>query len=154
MRLTRTFLLTAALVSLLSGCMMAPIRTEVPLLAGDLSLRSTNPDEVRLLLFNNSSKLMFGLDNTGRINIRLNGKGVGGPDIGEYLLLQIPKGKHQLELVHLDMVEFRSLHEIDAQDGPLIVEVRATPLSNEIQIHRTLPTGNHLPSPFTPYVPR
>jgi hypothetical protein len=69
-----TFLLLALLLPLLGGCMMAPIQSELPLLGADTSLRSNKSDEVVLLRFNNSSKLMFGLDNTGRINVPLNGK--------------------------------------------------------------------------------
>jgi hypothetical protein len=153
MAILRRLLLIITPLVFLNGCMVAPIQSELPLLSGDVAQRSTKPDEVVLLLFNNSSKLMFGIDNTGRINSRLNGKALGGPNIGEYLIVQIPKGKHRLQLSHLDVFEFRSVHEIVANDDPLIVEMAATPLSNSIRVHKTLPTGNDLPQPFTPYAP-
>lgn len=133
----------------LSACMMAPIKPELPHLNEDLSSRSPAPGEARLVFFNNSSKLMFGPDNSGRVNIWLNGKAIGGPNIGEYVQVQVPKGKHQLTLLHLDMFEFRSTHELEAADDLLFVEVRATVVSNEYQVHKSLPTGNYLPQPFT-----
>jgi hypothetical protein len=149
----RTLLLLLAPLLQLTGCMVAPIQSELPLLGANIGQRSTKPDEVVLLLFNNSSKLMFGIDNTGRINARLNGKALGGPNIGEYMIVQIPKGKHRLQLSHLDVFEFKSEHEIEANDDPLIVEMAASPLSNSIHVHKTLPTGNELPQPFTHYAP-
>lgn len=143
--------LAVALLPCFSGCMVAPIQSELPLLAVDLEQRSTQSGEVVMILFNNSSKLMYGLDSTGRINVRLNGKAVGGPNIGEYVMLQIPKSKHRLLLSHLDLIEFKSEHDIEAADDQLIVEMAATPISNSIQIHKKLPDANYLPQPFTPY---
>jgi hypothetical protein len=143
---TAAFLLYAlALLVATSGCMMAPLRPELPLLDDDLSIHSSDPNGVKLVLLNNSNKWMYGLDRTGRVNIWLDGKAVAGPDIGEYVQLQIPKGKHQLELVHLDVTKHRSIHEIDAQTSPLFVELRATPLSNKIRLHDEMPQGEFRP---------
>ena len=52
---------------------------------------------------------------------------------------------------HLDLIEFKSEHDIEAADDPLIVEMAATPISNSIQVHKKLPDANYLPQPFTPY---
>jgi len=152
MRAFFKFLSTAVIVTLMSGCAMAPVMPEIPHVQSDLNAQSTRPNEVMLVLFNTSSKLLFGLDNTGRLNAWLDGKAIGGPNIGEYVQIQVPKGKHQLTLVHLDMVEFRTTHEIDAQDDPLFLEIRATPVSNKIQVHKSLPAASYLPQPFTRFV--
>ena len=64
-------------------------------------MRSTSSDHAKLVLINNSSKLLHGSDGTGLINVRLDGKAVGGPNIGEYWQIQVPKGKHMLEVVIL-----------------------------------------------------
>jgi hypothetical protein len=152
MRLYRTLILITVVVSSFAGCLMAPIRPEITHLQGNLTEPSTTPGEAKLVLFNNSNKLLFGLDNTGRINAWLNSKAVGGPNIGEYIQLQVPKGKHELTLVHLDVLEFRSQHQIDVQDDLLFIELRATPVSNEIRLHKILPAENYLPKPFMQYV--
>lgn len=152
MSLRRSLILLSAFAPLLVSCMMKPIKSEIPHLTGDLADRSTDPNEVKLILYNNSNALLYGPDYSARINVWFDGKALGGPNIGEYIQIQVPKGKHQLELVHLDVMEFRSKHELDAQDDPLIVELRTTPVSNEIRLHKTLPTGNDLPKPLIPYV--
>lgn len=133
----------------LAGCMARPVRPEIPHLAEDLASKSSSPDEVRLVVYNGSNKLLFGMDYTGRVNIWLDGKALGGPDIGEYLQVQVPRGKHQFKLVHLDLVEIKSVHEVDLQDDPTFMEVYATPVSNAFKLHPELPTGNALPKPFT-----
>lgn len=138
----------------LAGCMMAPIKPDMDHLDGAIDSRSSKPEEVRVVFFNNSNKLMYGVDNTGRVNITLNGKAVGGPNIGEYIQVQIPRGKHQVGLTHLDLFEFRSSHELDATADPLYVEVKATPTSNDMLVHKSLPTGNYLPKPFTRFEPK
>jgi hypothetical protein len=153
MQLFKNLVLIAFTATLLSGCMMAPIKPDLPHLNESIESRSTKADEARLIFFNNSNKLLFGLDNTGRINVLLNGKAVGGPNIGEYIQVQVPKGKYLLNLVHLDLFEFRSVHELDVQDDPLFVELRATVVSNEIQVHKSLPADNYLPKPFIRFEP-
>lgn len=150
-KVSKRNLFVLAILPCFGGCMVAPIQSELPLLGANLAQRSTQSGEVVMILFNNSSKLMYGLDSTGRINVRLNGKAVGGPNIGEYVMLQIPKGRHRLQLSHLDLIEFKSEHDIEAADDPLIVEMAATPISNSIQVHKKLPDANYLPQPFTPY---
>jgi hypothetical protein len=111
-------LFVASLVAIVSGCAMAPVQPEVPLLGSDLSVRSSHPDEAKMVFVNTTSKLSHGADGTSRINVRIDGKAVGGPNIGEYVQVQIPKGKHHLEVWHLDLVKFRTDQEINV-DGDL-----------------------------------
>lgn len=141
-------------LSFLAGCTMAPIKSEWPLMGSNLSLKSTDPSQAKMLIFNNSSKLMFGSDNTGLINIKLNGKGAGSLDIGEYIQLQVLRGKHKLELVHRDLFDFggfKSEHEIEITGDSIIIEIAATPVSNKIQIHKEIPPD--VPKFFFPYSP-
>jgi len=131
--------------------MMAPVRPEMPHLGADLSLRSTSPNEVKVVFVNISNSLTHGLDSSGRINIWLDGKAVGGPDIAEYLQVQIPKGNHQLILEHLDMAKWRSAHDIFLQTDPTIIAIRATTTSNEIEFRREMPSPGAL-GPYRPHV--
>lgn len=151
-RAARLLLASALPALLLSACMMAPVRPDMPHLNDDISARSTRPDEVRLVFYNNSNKLTHGLDNTGRINVWLDGKAVGGPDIGEFVQVQVPRKPYRVRLVHLDMTEMSSEHQLDATADPTYVEVRATITSNELKAHQALPAGNALPQPMTRFV--
>ena len=123
---------------------MAPVRPELPLLGNDLSVRSTSSDHAKLVLINNSSKLLHGADGTGLINVRLDGKAVGGPNIGEYLQIQVPKGRHTLEVCHLDVIKLRTEQEINV-DQDLVIELKATPFSNKILVQSTMPAGDFRP---------
>jgi hypothetical protein len=142
---TRTaLLLVAAFFAAVSGCAMAPVQPEVPLLGSDLSVRSSNPNEAKLVFVNTTSKLSHGADGTSRINVRIDGKAVGGPNIGEYVQVQVPKGKHQVEVWHLDVMKFRSEEEINV-DQDLFIEMKATPFSNKILVQSTMPEGEFRP---------
>lgn len=137
----------------LSGCVSAPLKPAVPLLGPSLQQRSTKADEAVLLAYNNSSKLMYLFDKNGSLSVRLGGKAVAQLDIGRYVQLQIPKGKHRLTLSHVDVFEFESEHEFEANADPTIVEIAAMPVSNSMRVHATMPSGNDLPMPFSAYVP-
>ncbi|MGA2787746.1 MAG: hypothetical protein ABSF60_09480 [Verrucomicrobiota bacterium] len=60
---------------LLAGC-LTPVKNEIPLVQGGLSVKASNTNETMLVIFNDSNYLMYGLDGSGRINVKLNGKGV------------------------------------------------------------------------------
>jgi len=135
----------------INGCCMAPIKTELPLLGSDVALKNSDPGKVKMIIFNNTNNFLFGLDMTGRINIKLDDKAIGGLYIGEYAQLIIPKGKHRIELVHLDMTYFTSYHDLVAEKDPLIVEIWATPVSNALWTLDDLPPN--FINNFTPYKP-
>jgi hypothetical protein len=74
----------------------------------------------------------------------LDGKAVGGPNIGEFVQIQVPKGMHTLEIWHLDLIKFRTEREI-AVDQDLVIELKATPFSNKVLVQTTMPDGNFRP---------
>jgi hypothetical protein len=133
-----------------SGCALTPVNPEFVSLGGSLSAKAANPSESKVLIFNNSSKLMFGFDGTGKMNVSMNGKGVASLNIGEYVQIGLPKGKHTMSLVHRDVVEFSSTHEISVENESTYIEIAASVVSNSFKVHPELPTGNALPSPFVP----
>ena len=147
------FLLVALLALLLQACAIAPVTTELPLQAGQMQVPAKEPGKTYLLLYNNASKLLHGLDNTARINVWLDGKGVGGLDIGHYVQLVLPDGDYTLKLIHRDLVEFESTHKLSLVGKPLFIEMQPTIVSNTITVHTELPSGNDLPVPFQPYRP-
>ena len=144
MKPTHAALCAGAFALCLTGCMMRPVRQEVPSLGNDLSARAASPATAKLVLVNNSGKLLHGADNTGRINVRIDGKAVGGPNIGEYVQVEVPKGKHQLEVWHLDLIKFATKQEVFV-DQDLVIELKATPFSNRILVQTTMPAGDFHP---------
>src|SRR5438132_12376195 len=74
-----------ALSMCLTGC-LTPVKNEVPLAGGDLSVYATKTNETKLVIFNDSNSLLYGLDGSGRINVSLDGKGVAQLNIGRFAI--------------------------------------------------------------------
>ena len=122
----------------LTGC-LTPVKNEIPLASGSVLEKAANTNDTKLVIFNDSDFLAFGLDGSGRINVKLNGKGVAQIDIGRYAQVIVPKGKYQVDLVHLDMAHFSSRHQIELTDPESFLEIFATPTSNKAFLISKLP---------------
>ena len=123
---------------LLTGC-LAPIKSEIPLAGSSLAVKATNPNDTKLVIFNDSNALLYGLDGSGRINVSLDGKGVAQLNIGRYAQVIVPKGTYQLDLQHLDLARFSSHHQIDLKNSESFLEIRSTQTSNEAELVSRLP---------------
>jgi hypothetical protein len=126
----------------LSGC-LSPVKNEIPLAGGGVLDNPQGANDTRLIIYNDSDFLGFGMDGSGRINVTLNGQGVALVKIGEYAQVIVPKGKYEVDLVHLDMAKFASHHEIELTEPVSILEIFATPTSNRAFV------VSHLPPDFT-----
>jgi hypothetical protein len=133
------YLIAFVFITSLTGCRLTPVKNEIPLVTGDISLQQADPNYTKLLIFNASNYLMFGIDGTGRINVMLNGKGVAHLNIYEYAQLIVPKGKHKVSLVHRDIVHLSSEHEIDLVNAESFLKVYATVTSNRAKLVAVLP---------------
>ncbi|MDB6124831.1 MAG: hypothetical protein JWQ71_3824 [Pedosphaera sp.] len=125
---------------LLTGCSsLSPVKNEIPLVKGGLDIKPTNTNDTKLVIFNDSSVVGFGIDGTGRINVKLNDKGVAQLNIGRYTQVIVPKGKYQVDLEHLDMFHFTSQHQIELVKPESFLMIYATPTSNKAELLSTLP---------------
>jgi hypothetical protein len=123
---------------LLTGC-LTPVKNELPLAPGSVFEKPSGTNDTRLVVYNDSNFALFGLDGSGRINVSVDGKGIGLIGIGKYAQVIIPKGKHQVDLVHLDLGLFPSHHDIDLTDPVSFLEIFATPTSNRAFLISDLP---------------
>lgn len=143
-------ILLAALIAalpFLAGC-LTPVKNEMPLLSGDLSLKATNATDTKVVIFNDSNRVLFGLDGSGRINVKLDGKGVTQLNIGSYTQLIVPKGSYRVDLTHLDTVTFSSHKQVQFTEPESFLEIHSTPTSNEAKLVPSLPA--HFTSDYTP----
>jgi hypothetical protein len=123
----------------ITGC-LTPVKNEIPLATGGTTDKPANPNDTRLVIFNDSDFLAFGMDGSGRINVKLNGQGVTQIRIGQYAQVIVPQGKHHIELVHFDTATFSSEHEIELNTPISFLEIYATPTSNRAFLVSRLPT--------------
>lgn len=77
---------------------------------------------------------MFGIDRTGRLYIDVDKKPMGQLNIGQYVELELEKGKHQINLLHKDIFDFKSTHQIETDDKPTFLRVFAKITSNGIEV--------------------
>lgn len=104
---------------------LKPVATEWPLLGSDLQVTVSGTTQ-RVVLYNNSSQLQHGTSNTTRLDVWINGRGVGGLDIGDYVQLALTPGEYTLEVLHHDAMDFKSTHVLKVGQQPVYVELSAT----------------------------
>ena len=122
-----------AALAFIAGCSLPPVKNEMPLV-GSFTARAADSNDTKVVIFNESSMVLHGIDNTGRLNVTLDGKGVAQLNIGEYVQVIVPRGKHHVNLEHRDVFMFRSDHEVEFTTAETFLKVRATPVSNEAKV--------------------
>lgn len=148
----RPLLLTLAAVGVTGCSVLPPVKNEIPLVGPGGISRIDDPTRVKVLIFNASNPVWSG-SNSGK-DIWLDGKGVGRIETGQYVELVVPKGSHTLKLLHQDLFDFYSTHEIKVSDDESIIEICSTATSNKARVLRQLPdkfkesfASMHEPSP-------
>ena len=131
-------LLLLVLLLPLTGC-FTPVKNEIPLVIGDLHRIPDSTNDTKLVIFNTSNPVLYGADGSSRINVKLNGKGLGQLNFGQYAEVIMPKGKCRVDMQHLDMFRFSSVRWLDLNDPESFVEIFATPTSNEAKLCPELP---------------
>jgi hypothetical protein len=111
------------------------MRYDYPVAKGPEDL--VDPGHTKLIIFNSTDPRHFQW--TGKMNVHLNGKGAAQLEIHEYIQLIVPRGRYEVELLHHDLVAFRSTHVIELMTSEAYLEVYATILSNEARIVSEIP---------------
>jgi Caspase domain len=144
MKQTISLLLLAAALSFATGCAttsatLPAMRSEIPIASPDLSLKPHDESYSKLIIFNTSSKLLYGIDRNDLINIYLNGKGVTQLYMNQYVQVVVPRGNYKVDLVHNDVWNFSSSHTIEIDTPEAYLNIRATLTSNSAKLVRGLP---------------
>ena len=126
-------LATTALLFLLGACSTVAPQQEVTLPSQDIGANPADGAH-RLVIFNDSSRLLFGLDHSAKINVFLGGRGVGQVDIGQYIIVDVPAGANAIELVRKDLRSFRSTVNVDISGQTTFLRVHAKPASNGAEV--------------------
>ncbi len=118
------------LLLILTGCAAVPPERETALPNQTVDHPASEPGLKRLIIFNDSNALLHGIDNAGRMNVYLNGKGVGQLPIGRYVVIELESGTHELQLEHRDLKLFKSTHSIRVLEDNQFLRIYSTMTSN------------------------
>lgn len=131
-------ILSAGIMLALTGCVVVtPVKRELPLLEKNTVFHSDDPSKVKLLIFNASNPVWSG-PNSGK-DIWIDGKGVTRLETGQYVELPISKGIHTVKLLHQDVFDFYSSHEIVIDDSSNILEICTAGTTNKARLVNKLP---------------
>lgn len=118
---------------------MAPVPNQYPVVHGAIPAHSIRDDQTFVAFFNNANPVLYGLDNSAKLNIWVNDKSVGQLGLGEHIQVILPNGNHRVTLKHLDLFYFTSQHDLELTGEPTFVEVRPTVVSNHLKAYKNKP---------------
>jgi hypothetical protein len=122
----------------LCSCGIHTIKPEFNL--PDQNLHSNiDKNKTRVIFFNDSNMVIYGLDGSGKINVKLNGKALGSLKIHNYVQIYLDGGSYDLILAHWDMVTFESKYQINIGGDNVYIQVYSQPTSTAYQLVSELP---------------
>ena len=119
---------------LLFGCGARPIKREVVLPDQVIGQVPSKTGNSRLVIFNDSNMFLYGIDGSDKINVSLDGKGVGQLEIGQFLIVETTSTSHVIDLMHWDLLTYESVHKIDISEPEVFLKIYSKLISNGAEI--------------------
>jgi len=130
-----SFLISTALM--LSSCALKSIPSDYNTVKLDI-VNTENLGNGKVLVYNGAG-IMHSADNTARLNVWVDGKSLGQIKAREYLIVDLNKGNREFKILHIDMVNMKSTHQIDINENTKVVRLEPTITSNKATVTNTLP---------------
>ncbi|QOG02998.1 hypothetical protein [Flavobacterium sp. MDT1-60] len=93
------------------------------------------------VLIYNGADILHKVDNTSRLNIWIDDKPLGQLRASEYIIIDLKKGNYNFKVLHLDIVNIRSIDKIEIDDRTKVIKIKPTITSNKLTITNELPTN-------------
>lgn len=137
-KITQTFLLIVFLM-ILSGCAQFH-RLEPQYVLPPQSINyETQAGKTKIVFFNNSNVLLYGIDMTDKIDITIDDKNVGSVRLAEYLVIDLFSGEYKMNLTHYDTTKFSNNYTLKVIGREMYIEIYNGPLSTNYKIVDKLP---------------
>ena len=127
------------LLLLNTSCALKPIPSEYAFVASDsktIALEALGNGKV---LVYNAAGALHQIDNTARLNVWIDDKPAGQIRANEYVVFELPEGKHKFDLVHIDMVKMKSTHQFNVKPNTKVIRIKPTLNSNNLEITNAFP---------------
>jgi len=110
----------------------------------DLPIQSLKAErqqgKTRVLFYNTTNLVLFGLDFTDKIDILLNNKNVGSARAREYILVDLEPKEYELNLTHYDaLIKFSNTYKLMVSDVDMFVNVYNGLVSTKYKLDKQLP---------------
>ncbi|WP_144281629.1 hypothetical protein [Chryseobacterium echinoideorum] len=136
LKFTKEILLISA-VLMLSSCALKSIPSDYNTIKLDI-VNTENLGDGKVLIYNGAG-VLHSVDNTARLNVWVDGKSLGQIKAREYLIVDLNKGNHEFKILHIDMVNMRSTHQINVDENTKVVKLEPTITSNKATVTNILP---------------
>lgn len=128
------------LIFFLLSCAIAPIKNEIHFPEQGINQKNIGEGNSRLIIYNlayhfNDSMLA----NSSILNVLINQKGLTQLKPMQYVVVDLPKGKHKVEVLRRDLFVLSSSEEIQLSKEVHYLEIIQEPLGNGIYLTHQLP---------------
>lgn len=134
------FVIVLSILFLMTSCALKAIPSSYNFVNDSEKVEINKLGNGKILIYNGAT-ILHTIDNTARLNIWIDDKGLGQIRPGEYVVIDLTKGAYQFKILHLDMVNIRSNHNMEIDNTTTIIEVKPTITSNKVTIKNILPSN-------------
>ena len=125
----------------LTSCALKAIPSEYSYIKTDLTKVDINDLGNGTVLIYNGANILHKLDNTARLNVWIDNKPLGQIRPSEYLIINMENKKHVIKLLHIDVVNMRSEHDVIVTNETKIIRVKPTLTSNKLEVANEFPNN-------------
>lgn len=125
----------------LTSCALKAIPSEYSYIKTDLTKVDINDLGNGTVLIYNGANILHKLDNTARLNVWIDNKPLGQIRPSEYLIINMENKKHVIKLLHVDVVNMRSEHDVIVTNETKIIRVKPTLTSNKLEVANEFPNN-------------
>lgn len=136
LKFVKGIFLISAILSVTS-CALKSIPSDYSTVKLD-NVNTENLGNGKVLIYNGAG-FMHSADNTARLNVWIDGKSLGQIKAREYLIIDLNNGNHEFKILHIDMVNMRSTHQIVVNENTKVIRIEPTITSNKATATNILP---------------
>lgn len=133
-------ILIAVLLSLfLISCGLKPVASEYTFIKTDIEdVKLDDLGNGNVLIYNGAD-ILHKMDNTARLNIWIDNKAVGQLKPSEYAIINLESGPYQVRLLHIDVFNMKSEHQVVIDKDTKIIKVKPNLTSNKLWVTNEFP---------------
>jgi len=124
---------------LFTSCALKPITSEYTFIKTNIENVELNDLGNGNVLIYNGANILHKMDNTARLNIWLDNKPLGQIRPSEYVIINLKNGRHHFKVLHIDVVNMRSEHEVEIDNETKVVKIKPTITSNKLELTNEFP---------------